>query len=161
MTILAQAQIFYIIFIFCKYYFLSFEGRADALGKLGLAFSLGIMAGPLIGGVVAEQFGDAMVAFAASVISLLTVIMVQLFLPKSTKSKDKEETASGIVIKIHSPPSPSQRCFSVNPFPRGSPYSGLYMGLLHPKRVPFSGYRHLPPCTRIYWSSASSPTQNN
>ena len=74
------------------------------MGKLGLAFSLGIMAGPLIGGVVAEQFSDAMVAFAASVISLLTVILVQLFLPKSTKSKDKEETDSGIVINVYPPP---------------------------------------------------------
>ncbi|KAL9963024.1 hypothetical protein ACROYT_G032185 [Oculina patagonica] len=69
-------------------------GRADAFGKLGLAFSFGIMAGPLIGGVVTERFGDHMVAFAASIISLLSVIMVQFFLPKNTKSKNKKEIAS-------------------------------------------------------------------
>ncbi|KAJ7361748.1 hypothetical protein OS493_014388 [Desmophyllum pertusum] len=66
-------------------------GRADALGKLGLAFSLGIIAGPTVGGVLTEQFGDRMAAFTASTISLLSVITVQLFLPK--KSKDKQETA--------------------------------------------------------------------
>ncbi|KAL9963026.1 hypothetical protein ACROYT_G032187 [Oculina patagonica] len=69
-------------------------GRADAFGKLGLAFSLGIMAGPLIGGVLTEQLGDRMVAFTASIISLLSVITVQLFLPKSTKSSNKQQTAS-------------------------------------------------------------------
>ncbi|XP_020630963.1 solute carrier family 22 member 18-like isoform X2 [Orbicella faveolata] len=68
-------------------------GRAEALGKLGLAFSLGIMAGPMTGGVVAEKFGDRMVAFTASALSISSVIMVQLFLPKNTKSKIKKETA--------------------------------------------------------------------
>lgn len=84
--------------LFCITTLLLFTGRADALGKLGLAFSLGIMAGPLIGGVVTERFGDRMVAFTASMISLLSVIMVQFFLPKNTKSKNKEETASGIIM---------------------------------------------------------------
>lgn len=71
-------------------------GRADALGKLGLAFSLGFMAGPLIGGGLAEQFSNRMVAFVASAISLLSVVMVQLLLPKSTKSNwNKQKISSG------------------------------------------------------------------
>ena len=74
---------------------LLFTGRADALGKLGLAFSLGIMAGPLIGGVVTERFGDRMVALTASIISLLSVITVQLFLPKNTKSRNEQQVTSG------------------------------------------------------------------
>ena len=63
------------------------------MGQLGLAFSLGIMAGPMIGGVVTEKFGDRMVAFTASALSVFSVIIVQLFLPKNTKSKIKKETA--------------------------------------------------------------------
>jgi len=69
-------------------------GRANALGKLGLAFSLGIMAGPLLGGSLAEQFGNHMVAFTASAVSLLSVVMVLVFLPKNTKSGNKEESYS-------------------------------------------------------------------
>ena len=72
-------------------------GRADALGKLGLAFSLGIMAGPLIGGGLAELFGDRMVAFVASAISLLSVVMVQCLLPKNTKSRRKQQVSAGEV----------------------------------------------------------------
>lgn len=96
-------NIYYLHFDCCNLHslILLFIGRADALGKLGLAFSLGIMAGPLIGGIVTEWFGDAMVAFTASVISMLSVLMVQFFLPKSIKSKKKEEnTASGIALRI-------------------------------------------------------------
>ena len=63
------------------------------MGQLGLAFSLGIMAGPMIGGVVTEKFGDRMVAFTASALSVSSVIIVQLFLPTKTKSKIKKETA--------------------------------------------------------------------
>jgi len=70
-------------------------GRANALGKLGLAFSFGIMAGPLLGGSLDEQFGDRMVAFTASAVSLLSVVMVLVFLPKNTKSGNKEESYSG------------------------------------------------------------------
>ena len=71
-----------------------FSGRAEALGKLGLAFSLGIMAGPMLGGVLTEKYGDRMVAFTATALSISSVIMVQLFLPKNTKiSKPKQETA--------------------------------------------------------------------
>ena len=67
------------------------------MGKLGLAFSLGVMAGPLFGGFVAEKFGDHMVALSASITSLLSVLMVQIFLPKHTKSLNKQETPSGVI----------------------------------------------------------------
>ncbi|XP_022806325.1 solute carrier family 22 member 18-like [Stylophora pistillata] len=68
-------------------------GRAAALGKLGLAFSLGIMAGPLLGGFVTEKFGDNTTALLASLLSLVSVITVQMFLPKHTKSLNKQEAA--------------------------------------------------------------------
>ena len=57
------------------------------MGKLGLAFSLGIMAGPLLGGFVTEKFGDNTTALLASLLSLVSVITVQMFLPKHTKSQ--------------------------------------------------------------------------
>lgn len=68
-------------------------GRAAALGKLGLAFSLGIMAGPLIGGFVTEKFGDNTTAFLASILSLVSVLTIQMFLPKHTKSLNKLDAA--------------------------------------------------------------------
>lgn len=63
------------------------------MGKLGLAFSLGIMAGPLLGGFVTEKFGDNTTALLASLLSLVSVITVQMFLPKHTKSLNKQEAA--------------------------------------------------------------------
>lgn len=87
-----------------------FLGRAEALGKLGLAFSLGIMAGPMTGGVVAEKFGDRMVAFTASALSISSVIMVQLFLPKNTKSKIKKETAVSGTFYVYLIPMRSFTC---------------------------------------------------
>ena len=72
---------------------MDFVGRAAALGKLGLAFSLGIMAGPLIGGFVTEKFGDNTTAFLASILSLVSVITIQMFLPKHTKSLNKLDAA--------------------------------------------------------------------
>ena len=71
------------------------------MGKLGLAISLGIMAGPMIGGVVTAKFGDRMVAFIASALSISSVIMVQLFLPKNTKSKIKKETAVSGMLHVY------------------------------------------------------------
>ena len=90
------------------------------MGKLGLAFSLGIMAGPMTGGVVAEKFGDRMVAFTASALSMSTVIMVQLFLPKNTKSEIKKEAAvSGTLDVIIPLRSISQGLIQVNDWGNG------------------------------------------
>ena len=71
------------------------------MGKLGLAFSLGIMVGPMIGGVMTEKFGDRMVAFAASSLSIASVIMVQLIIPKNTKSNIKQETAVSGTLYVY------------------------------------------------------------
>ena len=81
-------------------------GRADALGKLGLAFALGIMVGPLIGGSLAKHFGNQAVIFVAASVSLVSVVMVFFLLPKNTKSRTKQEKATGkhyyIIIYIAS-----------------------------------------------------------
>lgn len=79
---------------------LDFAGRAAALGKLGLAFSLGIMAGPLIGGFVTEKFGDNTTAFLASILSLVSVLTIQMFLPKHTKSLNKLDAAGEWDYKV-------------------------------------------------------------
>lgn len=62
------------------------------------------MAGPMIGGVVTEKFGDHMVAFTASALSISSVVMVQLFLPSNTKSEIKKETSvSGTILDVMIP----------------------------------------------------------
>ena len=61
------------------------------------------MAGPMIGGVVTEKFGDHMVAFTASALSISSVVMVQLFLPSNTKSEIEKETSVSGTLDVMIP----------------------------------------------------------
>ena len=64
----------------------------------------------MIGGVTTEKFGDRMVALTASALSVFSVIMVQLFLPKNTKSKIKKETAVSGTCTLYFIPTRSFTC---------------------------------------------------
>lgn len=58
------------------------EGRAAAFGRTGLAFGLGFILGPAIGGVLAE-FGTRVPFFAASALALANVAYGFFVLPES------------------------------------------------------------------------------
>ncbi len=64
------------------------ETRAQNFGLVGAAFGVGFMLGPVIGGLIGNEFGPRAPFIAAGVISLLNVIYGFIFLPE-TLAKDK------------------------------------------------------------------------
>lgn len=66
------------------------EGHAKAFGKISAAFGLGFVVGPAIGGLLAgggemAQANFALPAFFAAGLSVVSCIMIYLFLPESLK----------------------------------------------------------------------------
>jgi len=59
------------------------ETRAQNFGLVGAAFGVGFMLGPVIGGLIGEQWGPRAPFIAAGVISLLNVIYGFIFLPET------------------------------------------------------------------------------
>ena len=68
--------------------------RADALGKLGVAYGVGMVLGPMIGGVVTQRFSPQIAALLAAAVSSLCVLLVLRFVPSRTKKKLLEDDAS-------------------------------------------------------------------
>lgn len=63
--------------------------RADALGKLGVSYGVGMVVGPTLGGLVTTHFSEQMAAGLAAAICLLAMIIVLLFVPANTKNPSK------------------------------------------------------------------------
>lgn len=61
------------------------EKRADALGKLGLCFGIGMIAGSSLGGTLSTHFGEKFAASFAAVGSFVSLLLVLNFIPKQTK----------------------------------------------------------------------------
>lgn len=69
----------------------SLEKRASAMGKLGAAFGLGLVIGPLLGGLLSGDSGSFVVpCLVAGGMSLLALVAAALFL-KETVSNDARE----------------------------------------------------------------------
>ncbi|XP_067659030.1 solute carrier family 22 member 18-like [Haliotis asinina] len=68
--------------------------RADALGKLGMSYGVGMVVGPLIGGILTKVLGEQIAAFIASAGSLLSVALVLMFVPQHTKKADVQTDTS-------------------------------------------------------------------
>ena len=66
-------------------------GRADALGKLGVSYAIGMVIGPFIGGLITKNYGEQSAAFFAASFSCLSIIIALVFIPSNTKSMSKEE----------------------------------------------------------------------
>ena len=58
------------------------EKRAQSFGIIGVAFGIGFITGPLVGGILGE-YGSRVPFYAAAGVSLLTVIFAYFFLPES------------------------------------------------------------------------------
>jgi len=69
------------------------ETRAQNFGLVGAAFGVGFMLGPVIGGLIGNEFGPRAPFIAAGVISLLNVIYGYIFLPE-TLAKEKRRPFS-------------------------------------------------------------------
>jgi len=75
--------------------------RADVLGKLGVAYGVGMVTGPTVGGLITRFSSEQTAALAASIISLATIALVLATVPKTTKDPGRvaktDETKSGTV----------------------------------------------------------------
>ncbi|XP_035660071.1 solute carrier family 22 member 18-like [Branchiostoma floridae] len=70
---------------------ISDEGnRADALGKLGLSYGIGMIVGPFLGGQVTKYFSEQHSAYLAMAGSLVSIVLVVLFIPSNTKAGKKD-----------------------------------------------------------------------
>ncbi|XP_041361794.1 solute carrier family 22 member 18-like [Gigantopelta aegis] len=77
--------------------------RADALGKLGMSYGVGMVIGPLVGGLITKHVSEEFAAFLASAGSLLSIVLVLAFVPKHTKkpeAKVAEEASSSSVFNF-------------------------------------------------------------
>ncbi|PLW83582.1 MFS transporter [Kineobactrum sediminis] len=64
------------------------ENRARGMGLIGAAFGLGLMLGPLLGGVLAGDNGSfTLPCLVAGLMSLLAIIAAALFLPESVTAE--------------------------------------------------------------------------
>lgn len=72
--------------------------RADALGKLGLSYGVGMVIGPVVGGLITKFQGLEFAAFVAFLGSVLSVCMVMMYVPKQTKKIQVEEKSGGALL---------------------------------------------------------------
>ena len=61
--------------------------RSSAFGRLGISYGIGMVVGPLIGGFVTDHFDEQTAAGTAMLGSVISVIIVILFIPHNTKKK--------------------------------------------------------------------------
>lgn len=60
--------------------------RSNSLGKLALFYGIGMVCGPIIGGLCTQYGSEHFSAFVAAFGSLISLLIVYLFIPSSTKN---------------------------------------------------------------------------
>ncbi|KAI4892620.1 hypothetical protein NFI96_025057 [Prochilodus magdalenae] len=70
------------------------EKRADALAKLGLCFGIGMITGSSLGGTISTRYGDKVAALVAAAGSLISLLLVQNYIPQHSKKQDAKESNS-------------------------------------------------------------------
>lgn len=74
--------------------------RADALGKLGLSYGVGMVIGPFLGGLVTKFFSEQAAAFVACIGSVLSIGVVWVFVPQRTKKSQGKESSGSAVFSL-------------------------------------------------------------
>ena len=67
--------------------------RADALGKLGVSYGVGMVVGPMVGGYVTAHYSEQIAAGVAAAICVLGIVIVWLFVPANTKTISPSKSA--------------------------------------------------------------------
>ena len=62
------------------------KGRADALGKVGISYGLGMIVGPILGGYITAAISEEAAAATAAMGSLFSAALVLIFIPSNTKA---------------------------------------------------------------------------
>ena len=70
------------------------KGRADALGKLGVSYGVGMVVGPTLGGYVtslatSETEGTHLAAGVAAMVCAIAMVIVVVFVPQTTKDPER------------------------------------------------------------------------
>ena len=68
--------------------------RADALGKLGVSYGVGMVVGPTLGGYITslgstQTDGIHLAAGMAAVVCAVAMVIVVVFVPRTTKDPDR------------------------------------------------------------------------
>ena len=61
------------------------QERADALGKLGVSYGVGMVVGPTVGGYVTTLYSEQFAAGVAALLCVATMVIILLFVPAQTK----------------------------------------------------------------------------
>lgn len=61
------------------------ESRSTQLGKLGLSYGIGMVIGPLVGGLCTKYAGEQASAFVAAAGSAVSFVLIMIFFPTDTK----------------------------------------------------------------------------
>ena len=78
--------------------------RANALGRLGVSYGVGMVVGPVLGGYVTTLKSEQFAAGVAAGLCLLTMLIVLIFVPANTKDpqrvvqETKENKKNGTVV---------------------------------------------------------------
>ncbi|KAJ7994605.1 hypothetical protein DPEC_G00251200 [Dallia pectoralis] len=67
------------------------DKRAAALGKLGLCFGIGMVAGSTLGGALSTRYGETIAACVAAGGSFINLLLVLKFIPKNTKTQAPQD----------------------------------------------------------------------
>lgn len=86
-----------------------FKERADALGKLGVSYGVGMVIGPTLGGYVTTLYSEQHSATVAAALCLVAMVIIMLTVPTTTKdpvkiaaadSKENKQYESGSVFNL-------------------------------------------------------------
>ena len=67
------------------------QDRAKTFGLIGVAFGLGFIVGPMLGGILAHYGGYPLPAYVAAGISFVSIILTALILPETAQEKHRVE----------------------------------------------------------------------
>lgn len=111
------------------------KDRATAMGVIGVAFGLGFMFGPFIGGELAAIWGKAAPAFGAAIFSGISVLLTIFYLKEPKVHRSTKEGKKGLAMTIEYFRTKNLRTFLLIFFFFALPFA-LYVSM-------FSLYAHL------------------
>ena len=82
----------YTITLYIHFFLFLRSDRADALGKLGVSYGLGVVVGPYIGGYLSTHYSEQLASGVAGAGCIVAVAIIWIFVPESTKRSSSVPT---------------------------------------------------------------------